>query len=302
MNIIQYLGIGFEDLMIPDERLRETGLLSGSLVCMHWARACRRALYQGRNLEISSRRQAERLRDLVRSAGSSKRLTPIVDMIRMVNVFHKGFPADGRSWSHVVVGALVPRLQPDRFDRFYIYGRSSSLPFGMRLGSPDWDVQKTLPHTLTPYRRLGLIGVHFPSLSYFCRFLRHFPRLEELDLYQVTWDKADWHPRPLILTHHPDRGSLTDINIDDCTDGLLLWQLIQESQLRSLLQACTHDDQQAISQLVTSAYTAVKGKRQGIVPVIGYRQWPSGEYNLQLTLLSQLTTIRRWGVFTHCPL
>lgn len=282
-NIIQYLDIDFEEGYVPGKWKRGSGLLSGSLVCREWAQRCREVFYQGRTIEISSMKQAVRFRDIVTGVGC-KSLTPIADIIGTVSVVYYGLPEHGRSWTHMVGTALVPRIPPSKFDEFFISRWDSPLPFGMRLGSPNWDLPNTLPYT--HFRRLQLYGVHFPALSFLGRFLRHFPRLEDLQLFQVRWDKGDWHPRAPILPRTGSKHrSLPVIKIGGCTDDLLVWQLVFGSQLCSRLHTFSPDDQQANSHLITGAYTATKGRS----PRIDCRQLGPGECILQMILLPRLT-------------
>lgn len=235
-------------------------------------------LYEGRTVWITSRRQAVEFRALV----GSKSLTPIVDMIESVSVWYEGLPEDGRSWSRILRG-----LPPNKYRIFYIGVSSSSLPGGMRLGSPDWDLPRTLPCSFTPYRELHLSGVRFASLSDVRRFLRHFTRLERLTIELVKWDKSDWHPRAQILPHTLS-PSLRHIGIRRCPNPVPLWQLVYESQQCTVLHALSPDDQQAILQVVTSAYAAVKEITLS-EPSIEYTSFIFGECNLQMTTLPQVT-------------
>lgn len=294
-NIIWYLDMDFGDWPLPSRHLHDTGLVTGSLVCLYWAQQCRQMLYKGRAIQITSMKRAVRLRNLVVGAGS-KSLTPIVKMIGKVDMWYNRLPEDGRSYPD------IPGLQLSQFGRFdmqnvsddmlqsrhhpqaneVIRQRIPSLPAGMRLGSPRWDVQKTLPYSLTSYRELALIDVCFGSLSDLRRFLRHFQRLEVLDLKRVRWTSADWHPRaptrPRISSRPSDRPYKdTRLGIIGCTDNPLLWQLAFDCHTFFPLHAISFDDQQVMSQLVTRACTATAEITGSAVLWLGCTQRASGE-------------------------
>lgn len=118
--------------------------LNCSLVCVYWAQEVRRSLYDKRRVWICTERQAKGFRKLVVHR-SSKRLTPILDMIAHIDVYHT---TDSRSWQHILL-CLIPAISPHKFRQLRISGPSSPR-------SLHWGVPKCLTSFTTPYRALEL--------------------------------------------------------------------------------------------------------------------------------------------------
>lgn len=215
--IIQYLPVPIDDYYLPRDRIRDSGVVVGSLVCMDWAKRCREMLFRERTVRIGSMESAVRFRNLVMGAGC-ERLTAIVGMIAEVDVEHD-LDKDGRSWYHIL-GALMPRLPRSKFRMFYIKGPRSKLAAGLRFRTPYWGVAKPLPQFVTQYRRLYLRELHFASIGDLVCFADHFPHLEELQLLLLTWDETGVRapavteeiPRP-----DPCHRSLRSIWVQGCT-------------------------------------------------------------------------------------
>lgn len=246
---------------LPDRYdVRRTGLLSGSLVCVHWAQQCREMLYRGRTIEIRSRKQAVGFRRMVMTE-SCKSFTPFAQMIARVDVDVDD--RDERPWLHII-GALVPRLPHVIFEICNI--GSGPLGFRSPFRSPLEALPKTLPGSFTPYRTLHLDGLRFRSLDDLLRLVSHFPRLEYLNLLSIKW-KSNGTRTPARLQMAPVvdayRCSLRLVRIENCTDDLLLWQCLMWSSRQSItLRLLSPEDQAAVCHIVACVYDAAAASQE----------------------------------------
>lgn len=248
-NILRYV-IRFKfdsNEYLPNDNLRRQ--LNCSLVCVYWAQEIRRSLYGKRIVWISTERQAKAFRKLVVHRGS-ERLTPIVDMIDHIDVQQD---PDSRSWHHILLH-LIPAIPPHKFRGLHVCGSSSVGP-----QSPHWGIPKRLPSFTTLYRRLNLRYLRFSSLHALVTLLRQFPRLEELNLNQLSWDDDDMHALAHLLPStqrkHP---LLSKIYLWRCGDIALLF--LHLAQFRpyghSLLKTLSDDDQGAVAEIISSVCVA----------------------------------------------
>lgn len=288
--IIEHLSIdvSWSDTALPHSDIHGSGVVVGSLVCMHWAQRCRKMLFQGRVVHIRSMKQAVGFRNLVMSA-SCEGITPIVDLIERVDVVHH-LNRDGRSWFQII-GALMPRLPRSKFGTFSAFGPRSKLPAAFRLQTPFWAAQ-SLPQFVRPYRTLHLETLHVTSAADVVRFVNRFPHLLCLHLNSVTWDKNVAHaltlPRVVTRPSAP-YCSLRSMTVEYCMDKLLLWRLVAlGSKPRTPLQLLSPDDQQAVFNLVTDAYNANIEVNE--YNTMKYELTECGERGDDLTWLRKLTT------------
>lgn len=244
-NILRYVIAFGGDRFLPSVYLR--GQLNCSLVCVYWAQQIRQSVYDKRRVWIFTEKQAKDLRKLVVHRGS-ERLTPIVDMIADIEVWHD---ADSRSWHHILL-CLIPRIPPHKFWKLYIYAYGDR-SVGPR--SPHWDVPMRLSSFTTPYRRLDLSYLRFPSLHALVTLPRQFPCLEELNISDLTWNDNDMHaPAHALPSTTPQRKHplLSNITVGYCTDKTLLF--LHLSLLRpyglSLLNTLSDEDQGALAKTI----------------------------------------------------
>lgn len=279
--IIQHLPIEFRygRQFLPNDEIRDSGVVVGSLVCMYWAEKCREMLFRGRTVEIESMKSAVGLRNLVVGAGC-KRLTRLADMIGYVDVVHD-LKRDGRSL-YQILGAVIP---PSKFREFRVCGPRSALHAGLRLRTPYWGVGRPLPQFVTPYRRLELYKLHFASISDVICFVDQFPHIEELVLWQLTWDETgvDAPNMPNVIPPPDTRHrSLRSIQLGRCADNLILWRLVAlGSKPRTPLQLLSPVDRRAVLDLVTSACGVSKEIERN--NEMNYELTESGENSTNLT-------------------
>lgn len=264
------------------------GELNWSLVCVSWAQQCRQVFFQG--IWIGTMKQAAGFRNLVMGV-CSKRLTPLVDLIESMVVEHRLY-ADARAL-FPTVGALLPRLPPSKLRQFRVWGPALKLSADVRLRSPLWATPSRFAHLLAPYRELRLFYLHFASLGDVARFVDHFPHLEELELYRVAWDKNDVHVvTPSQVAPRPNaRRSLRSIDVVECTDDLLSWQLLALGpKPRTVLQLLSPDDLQTILRILSSIRAAYVDAWEMDGEFIDYRQRDLGGCILKRVLLLRLRT------------
>lgn len=239
---------------LPDSGTRDSGAVNCSLVCLSWAQQCRCILFRGREIQLSSMKQAAGFRELVTMAGNAT-LEPVLDMIASVSIDHdlrKGI----HTWFHLI-GSLIPRVPPAKFGTFRIQGspeRAFLRPNQLR--SPYWDSPRHLAPFITPYQHLALRYLHFGSASDVVRLASHFTGAKSLDFRSLTWSEVSTQVplQPQTVAQLKD-CPLRDIWLQQCKDSLLLWQLLAFER-RSFLQSLCIEDQQAIFQITSAACAA----------------------------------------------
>lgn len=284
-NIIRYVSNLKEMDWLPSRNLDTQNCL---LVCMYWARECRRSLFHERTVWIHSRKQAAAFRELV-VRRSSKRLTPIIDMIGEVRVLHDT-KKDRPSWHHVL-GSLIPLIPPHKFAELRITGYSASFrPPTPQMSSPHWGILKTLPPFMSSYREIYLVSLHFPSLPALLALLRQFPRVQKLSLSQLTWDKCIVRAparRTRVATQRKP-ASLSEISVDTCRDLARLFLHLAHSGPNGgwLLRTLSNADQEAMTAVITSVSAAHHAILDRPRPCITYTQTSFGRtYMLVLVML-----------------
>lgn len=252
-NIICYIGTeagGYADKRweCGEKQPREMG--PPSLVCVYWAQRCRLYLYEDSTVTIHSAKQAVRFRNLVMGS-CSKRFTPIVDMIKGLEVKYDIPSEDKHAW-HPILGALVPLVPADKFLRFWLLGSEDAR-------SPHWAIATSLPSFSNPYRELRLSYCHVPSLRALLILLRKFPRVQVLWLSDVTWDEDHAHaltrPRPADRRKRRD-PSLSRIELFNCQHGARILHYLVHGGLNggSLLRTLSDEDQRVMVEIHNRVY------------------------------------------------
>lgn len=218
-------------------------LLCCALVCIEWAKRFRPLAYGGLNW-IESERSARRLRDLVMGP-CSDRLTPLVELIGELRVWADA--SDKRSWHRRLTS--LARIPDDKFAEIYIPGSDTSPPLFRSL---HWGIPSPARDLPSPYRRVALENLRFASVEHIFQIVRKLPRLEELELYRLSW--AEDTPRGNTAPRQQARSVLTRVKVVFCPDAslLLLRLLLIEGSARvaNPLQVLPPPDQSAIIQLV----------------------------------------------------
>lgn len=247
-------------------------------MCVYWAQQCRRILFHEGAIDISSYKQAAEFRRIIVTAGST-RLTPIINLIATVDVAYSIHP-DLPSWHHIL-GYLVPLIPPNKFGSLAILGPSST-----PLRSPHWGVPRSLPAFITPYREFWLSDMHFPSLYILLSLLRQLPRLEDLNLSNLTWDTETVVPAPTKPRKSSRREYpvLCKIYLLGCEHSALLFSHVMQlgPNAGSLLRTLSDEDKEAIVETVNGVCAAHLTILKAARPQILYNATPCGEYTPSL--------------------
>lgn len=187
--IVSYIGTndrGSDDYYNKDNRLI---LNRSSLVCLFWAEHCRKVLYNGKRVNIKSRKSAERFMALVaRKRNLVGRLTPLLELIAHINV---NCSLSRDSWIHLLAMPYVA----NKLRRLLISGRSlrNNLDFPRELlQSPHCGIPPSIPMppSLTPYSLVGLDNIQFQSFRHASKFLQHFRATEDVRTYFLHWPES----------------------------------------------------------------------------------------------------------------
>lgn len=228
-------------------------------------------LFEGRTVEITSKKQAVKFRSVVIAPGSD-RLAPLAKLIGEVRV--QTDPHESRGWLHIL-HATIPMVPSSAFTRLLLChprdfettasNRESttapSAPIARRLTSPYWDMPRSPHFIFPPYRRLYLARVHFTSLGDISRFLSHFPLVEDLYFLDVTWhDEAlQLAPPQFLPSVRQEQSRLAEIVIDRCQVNARLFLQVLNLYRVPMLWALRHVDREAAVSVIETVFTAHNG-------------------------------------------
>ena len=220
-----------------------------SLVCRHWANQCRRHMFTGITLIISSPEQAD---TFIKYATPTRGCTPpslipVHQLIREIQI-EQTYDVS-RSFCHrfhIFKSEFGKRLSELRLLGPIPPGFSSR-----GLDTPHWSLPPSAvtPSSLLPYREITLSDVHLPSYRHAAKYVKHFGCAYKIRLYNVTWD-TNGHNSPVLFLSH--RGGSRERNDGDgfsmcrgfgCTDNLRLCIQVAVTHTRSLIRTLQDDSE-----------------------------------------------------------
>ncbi|KAI0094182.1 hypothetical protein BDY19DRAFT_8049 [Irpex rosettiformis] len=202
-----------------------------SLVCRHWANHCRRYIFHGKRLVVSSVEDAEIFMEYAKKGCPS--LVPVHRLIRGLFVEQR-YDAP-RSFCHIL--HFICQLCPELDDKLHWLRLDGPIPANfprMYLGDPHWGFSapsvRNPPSLLRHYSYVKMISIHLLSFPHAIRYARHFRYARKIRFAKVTWDKGGRNPRPSIYRtpNKIEKGYRADILARGCTDN---WQLCMQAAL-----------------------------------------------------------------------
>ncbi|KAI0090490.1 hypothetical protein BDY19DRAFT_1055499 [Irpex rosettiformis] len=242
----------------PDDRDVLHRLKLCSLVSRHWANRCRRYMFTGVTLIISSVEEAEIFRTYVTHGCPS--LVQVHRLIGRVSVEQR-YDAH-RSFCHVL-HSLAPLIKdnpelrestlrligpvPDTFPRVFLDG-------------PHWSFAPstvTPPSLLQSYSYVTLTDIHLPSFAHAIRYARHFKHAQYVRFTNLTWDKDGpllLFPQMMVRKHCQDELS---VFAEGCTSNSRLCVQVAMTHLKigRIAAACLW--RTSLVTFLKSEYTAI---------------------------------------------
>ncbi|KAI0812469.1 hypothetical protein BC629DRAFT_940007 [Irpex lacteus] len=200
---------------------RATTLQACSLVCHYWAVQCRRPLFFGATLIISTSEDMETFKQYVTQGCHSLRLQPIHRLIG--GIFIVQAYNDTQSFCHRL-HALIPLIGKNLFKELFLVGPIPDYLPRFQLGTPHWSIPSTIvtPLSLLPFHSTNVMNIRLPSFRHVSRYVRHLSSAAYIRLEKLTWDRgaALEHviPRSYGIRRH-GRDHLS-ISARNCTDNM----------------------------------------------------------------------------------
>ncbi|KAI0094178.1 hypothetical protein BDY19DRAFT_988049 [Irpex rosettiformis] len=235
-------------------------LIRCSLVCRHWANHCRRYIFGGGSLVISSVEDVEIFMEYATQGCPS--LVPVHRLIDGLTVEQR-YDAP-RSFCHILhsICQLWPEFRDECEHRLHLKGPIPANFLRVYLGDPHWGFRspsvRNPPSLLRYYEYIDMSSIHLPSFSHAIRYARHFRHARGIEFSKVTWDKGGRNPRPSIYRAPVGLFGDDELNVFvvGCTDN---WQLCMQAALdnrNSMLHWLSADAQQWVVSLLMSSRDA----------------------------------------------
>jgi hypothetical protein len=184
---IDGLGLGLGAYRaLPESKEEKSHLSLCSLVCRHWARLCRPHIFAYVRLRCSDDLHAFK-RILLMPPPA--RLPSIAEYVKHVHIFVERIEPP---WVHHLLPSYCQRILLLNCNFTLTVKASSSKSNDTTM--PFAAIYSPLPHTLPSVHacltHLNLQNIHFRNATAFCRVISGFRNLEDLRIYDLTWDAA----------------------------------------------------------------------------------------------------------------
>ncbi|KAI0347639.1 hypothetical protein BDW22DRAFT_7345 [Trametopsis cervina] len=221
-----------------------------SLVSAYWANQCRRYMFLGRRMHITSYEQAMAFRHY--ATIPSSRLVPICSLIKHVDAVQR-YP-DSSAFFHLL---YLPSTR-DKLRSLRVEGYADDQVSRLPRSTFQWSLpQKTamLP-VFTTFRNIYIVRLRFPSFQAVVDILRCCKEAKHFNLISLTWDKASasatWNTmRSAFRKKNYDTISIAAMS---CTDNLHVSLQLAMSYPDSPLRVIPFRDRQLALGVMRALY------------------------------------------------
>lgn len=254
-----------------------------SLVCRHWANLCRRHIFSGATLVVSSHGAVETL--LAYGTSPQYSILPLQELVKAIDV-KQAYCISRLSFCHLL---SHPRFT-SKLCRLHIVGPIPwDFPRFFRRDSPHWSLPPTIitPPSLLKYQYIHVTDVHLPTFAHATKYVGHFAHAGEQRFDKWTWDMDG--PEETLSSHFPrlrarsaaqrDRSYL-HIRASNCKNNVGLCFAAAMTHPGFLLCALSREDYQQIYRWATS------------------REWGFKQSDLSYCIFS-IGTINYYGAASH---
>lgn len=217
-----------------------------SLVCRHWANICRRRMFSGVTLTLTSPDDVEILKKY--AIHGCPKLLPILQLIGSI-VVEQTYEAS-RSFCHVTLPAASDKLRELR-----LFGPiPAQFSQQLKLDSPHWSYP---PHAITTpsllqYDVVSVRDIHLPSFAHIVRYVRHFIHAEQCRFKKWTWEKDTPQIFRYLSRRSKQQSEWKSIEVDasECKNNFLLCLQAAVTHPSFLLHALPRDEFQETLSLM----------------------------------------------------
>ena len=204
-----------------------------ALVCIYWANYARHAMFHGATLSVETYERAESFRHY--STNGSKNLVRVCDLIKSIWVSVQ-LPKTLRSFLPLLCFAETRT----KLDRVSIIGPFPDGYPPCKQDSPHWGLSNcAVPSPSgTPWRRVGVKAIRFPSYRHFFRFLSYFNATREFNLVELSWEGKPPDQLVFLKRSAAQYRDRFEIHAQSCRDnvvtGLQVALMYPDCPLRSV--------------------------------------------------------------------
>lgn len=207
-------------------------LANCSLVCLNWAKRCRRRLFEGMRICIKSLAELQILETYF--FAGSPRLVPVVDLVLQTN-WEQNW--ESWSWCYKAVHSPLRKYRKDNragdeSECLTVRGPVPTQLPRSAYRSPHWSLPRSMPACYLPFRRVNMCDIRFPHLSDLVAFTRHLNYSTYLTLEGIRWGTADI---PASFRRIRKRRGRNFVRAQGCQDNALACIVVYANVYPSLL-------------------------------------------------------------------